>query len=510
MSPSEARVVITGSGTVTCQSVIKGLRGQSELPVEIITVDASDEVAGRYFSDAFYRVPNADDPRYVDAMFEICARHQANLLIPIVDYEFKPLSGAIDRFASIGCLVAISPQDVVKRVNDKLETYRFFLENNFPTPKTWSATEARREIESLPYPVFLKPALDGRSSIDCYRVEDASDLALYLDKVENAMVQEFIEGPEFTADILADWESNALGVVVRQRIETKGGVSYKGRTIDDPELTAQVVRMAKCLGIRGPANIQAFRQTNADGASALFFNEINPRFSGALALTLAAGLNSPLLLAKLALGLPVESLVGQSRVGVTMLRFWMRCSSVPMAGPSSRTMRLSPAAKGWPSLDLLDHAAPAVLTDVFREATAGKRLLVLDYDGTLAYLAIDWSSVRRELARVASGHGFKSDFRPLWGEIARFRDTHGMSAVQSLFRALAQHEEIGVDGQTPRDEIIAGVRTVMRESKLRGGDSVPQSPSDGRNRSPSDGHQHRFRHCRSRRCGPLETRSPGA
>ena len=346
-----ARVVITGSGTVTCQSVIKALRSQSELSVEIITVDASDQVAGRYFSDAFYRIPLASDPDYVPALLEVCRRHGADLLIPIVDYEFGPLSGASERFEAIGCLVAIATPDVIARANDKMQTFRFFRDHGFGTAETWSAGEATTLAASLPYPVFLKPGLDGRSSLDCYQVDSKDDLLGYLDRVPNAIVQEFVDGPEFTADVLADWQSRVLGVVVRERLETKGGVSYKGRTVDDPEMTAEVVRMVKELGFRGPANIQAFRKPMADGSSKLLFNEINPRFSGALALTLAAGLNSPLMLTKLALNMPVESMVGATRVGVTMLRYWDEVFVGPDGAAEYPDYHLAPVAHA--SLDSL-------------------------------------------------------------------------------------------------------------------------------------------------------------
>lgn len=334
-----ATVVITGAGTVTCQSVIKALRSQSEIAVEIITVDASDNVAGRYFSDAFHRVPPANDPSFADAVVDICKHHRANLLVPIVDYEFGPLSNAVNRFEAIGCHVAISRPDVIARVNNKLETYRFFVDNGFATARTWDSAEARRNREDLPYPVFLKPAIDGRSSIDCYTVNNADDLLMYLDKVHDAMVQEFVDAPEFTADVLADWDSRVLGVVVRERIETKGGVSYKGVTVDDPDMIDQVIRMARLLGLRGPTNIQAFRR-----GSELLFNEINPRFSGALALSLAAGLNSPLLLVKLALALPVESVIGKTRVGVTMLRYWDEVFVGPDGQPEYPEYGLAPVS----------------------------------------------------------------------------------------------------------------------------------------------------------------------
>jgi carbamoyl-phosphate synthase large subunit len=312
-----ATVLITGSGTVTCQSVIKALRTQNDIDVTIVTVDANKQVAGRYFSDYFYRVPRASDPEFVPTLLALCQAHEVRLLVPIVDYEFTPLSRARALFAAQGCLVAISAPEVIQCTNDKLATYRFFQRHGFGTPRTWSGQEARACAAALPYPVFLKPALDGRSSLDCYKVAHADDLARYLERVPHALVQEYVEGPEYTADLLADLHSEVHGVVVRERIETKGGVSYKGRTVHDEEMVAAVVRMARLLGLVGPANIQAFRRGDQ-----LLFNEINPRFSGALALTLAAGLNSPLLLLCIALGLPVPNVMHRTQIGLTMLRYW--------------------------------------------------------------------------------------------------------------------------------------------------------------------------------------------
>lgn len=321
------------------------MRTQDELDVTIITVDASDQVAGRYFSDHFYRVPRANDPEFVPALLSLCQMHQVRLLVPIVDYEFAPLSLARPLFAEQGCLVGISPPEVIATANDKLATYRFWRRHGFGAAQTWSADEARRQADVLTYPVFLKPAVDGRSSIDCYKVGNAADLRMYLDQVPNALVQEFVDAPEYTADILADLGSEVKGVVVRERIETKGGVSYKGITVQDDEMVAEVIRMVRMLGIVGATNIQAFRR---DGQ--LLFNEINPRFSGALALTLAAGLNSPLMLLKIALGLPVSDMIGRTRIGMTMLRYWDEVFVDPAGMPVYPDYHLQPNHARLPRL----------------------------------------------------------------------------------------------------------------------------------------------------------------
>jgi HAD superfamily hydrolase (TIGR01509 family) len=93
-------------------------------------------------------------------------------------------------------------------------------------------------------------------------------------------------------------------------------------------------------------------------------------------------------------------------------------------------------------------------------AAAGKRLIVFDYDGTLAHLAIDWDALRCALSRRAREFGFNSSFRPLWAEMARLRDRHGMEAVTTLFTIIARYERAGVQRQWPRPEIVALVRGI--------------------------------------------------
>jgi carbamoyl-phosphate synthase large subunit len=103
--------------------------------------------------------------------------------------------------------------------------------------------------------------------------------------------------------------------VPRLRIQAKAGVSTKGRTVHDDMLIEETARLCAAIGLRGPANVQWRRE----GARLGCF-EINPRFSGGLALTIAAGANTPLMLVRLCLGEQVWP--AEFRAGVTMIRSW--------------------------------------------------------------------------------------------------------------------------------------------------------------------------------------------
>jgi carbamoyl-phosphate synthase large subunit len=310
------KVLITAAGTVTCQSIIKGFRQQQEVDVCITTVDASPMSAGRYFADRFYLIPSAPDPAYLPTLLEIVEREHIQLLIPILDEEFMKLAEGRAQFERRGCRVVISSPQTVATCNQKDKTSQFFLANGIATPQAWRADELP-EVDRIPYPIFVKPRTNGRGSVGVHKICNAAEFLVWKDRVEDPIYNEFVEGEEYTIDVLTDFEGRVLAVLPRRRVEVKAGVSYKGLTVRDPEMIRMGKLIAEKAGILGPANIQCFKTPRG-----LIFFEINARFSGTLAFSIAAGLNSPLLLAKCALGEKVERRIDDFEDGLMMLRFW--------------------------------------------------------------------------------------------------------------------------------------------------------------------------------------------
>ena len=309
------RVLITGAGTVTCQSVIKGFRQQQEVEVHITTVDPNPLSAGRYLGDVFHLVPLASDDGFTNALLDIVKRERIQLLIPIVDYEFPKIAACRARFEELGCRVAISSPETIALCNCKDQTYHLFVRLGLRTPRTWLPAQLP-EVSEIQFPIFVKPRA-GRASIGVHKICDAEDLQYWSSRVEDPLYQEFVDGDEYTIDVLSDFEGRFLAAVPRKRIEMKVGVSYKGVTVQDDAMVSAAKLIAERAGIIGPCNIQCFRDDRG-----LNFFEINPRFSGSLPLTIAAGLNSPLLLAKMALGQKVDKTIFSAKFGLLMLRFW--------------------------------------------------------------------------------------------------------------------------------------------------------------------------------------------
>lgn len=306
-------------GSTTAISVIKGLRKQEEFNVFIVGTDINerDNIAGSKFCNKFFKIPPAiEEENYIRALVSIIEAESIDLFIPIVDIELEVMARNKHIIEKLTYLL-LSFYDTIMICNDKLKTYEFFESTGIPTFKTVllnDSSDIKDIINSadIEFPLIVKPR-KGVSSRDVYEIQGESDF-LFIKKVKDAIVQEKGKGQEYTIDIFCNGEI-LISAVPRKRIETRSGISYKGQTAKDEKLINYAKKIAEELKIKGPANIQCFK----NGDDVRFF-EINPRFSGSLPLTIAAGVNTPLFALKMATGEKLEP-VEDFKI-VKMCRYW--------------------------------------------------------------------------------------------------------------------------------------------------------------------------------------------
>jgi carbamoyl-phosphate synthase large subunit len=305
-------ILITGAGGPAGYSVINALRTQTEFDVKIVAADANPLTAAFYFSHKSYAVPFATDKKFVNAVIKICKKESVKYIIPTVTEELLKFALAKDSFLKNGIKVVVSDVNSIQTCVDKWKTYDFFSNNNIPHPYTYLAAN-----KHFKFPVIIKPRF-GRGSRDVYVADNSKMLRIFLKRVPSPIVQQFVEGTEYTIDTLSDLDSNVIAVVPRERIEVKAGISYKGRTIYSTQLTEYAIKIVKKLKIIGPSNIQCIQDSKN---KRFLFTEVNPRFSGGLPLTIAAGVNTPLLLLKILEGKRIMGLRAYKK-GIIMLRYF--------------------------------------------------------------------------------------------------------------------------------------------------------------------------------------------
>ena len=100
----------------------------------------------------------------------------------------------------------------------------------------------------------------------------------------------------------------------RERLVIRAGVS--DRNYAQTFARDDIAKIAEKLEIVGPANIQC----KADGRE-LSLIEVNPRFSGGIPLTIAAGADFPAWLVQMKSGIPVPPQLGKFQDGLAMMSF---------------------------------------------------------------------------------------------------------------------------------------------------------------------------------------------
>jgi carbamoyl-phosphate synthase large subunit len=274
------------------------------LPGRVIATDVNAYSPAVHVADRAYGVPMATDPGYIDALLDICRAERVSLVVPTIDDELTVCGEARERFRQVGAFAACSTAATASACNDKYETCTRLAARGVPAATTYLPHEIPASVE---FPLFIKPRV-GRGAVDAHIVSDGRDLAYYLGRIENPVVQEYLSGPEFTIDVLCDPRGRPISIVPRERVVIRSGVIDRGRTVKSRPLMELAERVCDAFFFTGALNIQCRMR----GSEAAVF-EINPRFSGGIDLTIAAGADFPNLLVQMALGRRLMPRIGEFR-----------------------------------------------------------------------------------------------------------------------------------------------------------------------------------------------------
>jgi carbamoyl-phosphate synthase large subunit len=298
-------ILRTGSGSLASAPVLTGLKS---LGVRVIAVDSSPLSFGLFVADKGYVIPKAEKSDFIDSIKKICKKENVDAILPAVDEEIRVLAKNRSSFEKEGIRLIIPEENVVETCSDKWLTYKFFKENSIPTPITG--------IDGIPqsYPVVIKPRF-GRGSQGLQKIEDTEAFLFFSKRRKDYIWQEYVEGEEFTIDILSDFSAKVISLSPRKRLATESGVSVKGIVEGNKKIEGLAKKIARTLKITGPSNIQCFSKGDA-----LYFTEINPRLAGGFALSERAGARILENLVALLSGVPPKR--SKIKKGVIMLRYY--------------------------------------------------------------------------------------------------------------------------------------------------------------------------------------------
>ncbi|MBN1103512.1 MAG: ATP-grasp domain-containing protein [Deltaproteobacteria bacterium] len=302
------RILITSIGRKVF--LVRHLREGLGAGCRVVTVDMSLRAPGRLFSDGFYQVPAIRDPGYIDRVLEIAEREKIDLIIPFKDTELGLFAAQRDDFESIGTRLMLSDAEAVLDCEDKLRTLSRFRNAGVRTP------EIRTESDPPRFPAVWKQRGLGVETSGFAVVSNERELQAVQVMAPEGILQEYIDGREYTLDVYCDHQYRPRILVPRERLALRSYVTDIGRTAPWEPFLEEVERITQAFRLEGVINIQVF--VHGEGHTYL---EINPRISGGFHLSLQAGFDLVAALRNYLLGEDLPPGIGRYKVGLTMARY---------------------------------------------------------------------------------------------------------------------------------------------------------------------------------------------
>ncbi len=244
----------------------------------VIATDCSELAPALYDADKYFVVPRMNEEGYIDEILSICKENNIKAVLSLIDPELSLLSEYKQDFLDIGTIPIISDYDVVEMCFDKYSMYEFFVQNGFKTVRSYiDKEEFYKDVEAeiINYPVFVKP-VRGSASINISKVNSKEEVELLFSRFDNLMIQEFMDGTEYGADVYIDMISNEpVAIFTKEKIKMRAGETDKSVSIKDEKLFELIKDFVKKAGFKGIIDIDIFK-VNGE----YYISEVNPRFGG--------------------------------------------------------------------------------------------------------------------------------------------------------------------------------------------------------------------------------------
>jgi carbamoyl-phosphate synthase large subunit len=269
---TDLTVLRTAVGSLPSRGLIDALR---EYGFDVVGADANPAAYGHLYLDESAVVPRGDAPDFIDVVAELVADHDIDAILAGPEAELLALAGAKPQFKTQGATVLCPDAGTVELCADKRQTHAAFVDTGIPVPNLY-------ERDAVEYPCIVKPRSGGGSTgVNVARSE--RELAVYAADLDDPIFQEYVEGPEYTVDVLSGTDGRPLSVVPRRRHGVESGKSVTGETVIREDIIEHCETISRELDLFGPSCIQCI-----DGPDGLRFIEVNTRFGGGAILSMQA------------------------------------------------------------------------------------------------------------------------------------------------------------------------------------------------------------------------------
>lgn len=286
---------------------------------KVIATDCSNLAPAVYDADKFYLVPRITAPDYLKQILDICQKEKIDGVFSLIDPELSLLAKEKDKFLAIGAKPVISSYDLVETCFDKYRMYQLLLEMDIPTGKCFIDKESFYEAlqrGEISYPVFVKP-VKGSASININKVTSDKEIEVLFNLYDNLMIQEFMSGQEYGADVYIDMISGkCTSIFVKKKIKMRAGETDKSVSVKDEVLFELIQKFVEKCGFCGMIDIDIFKVNGV-----YYISEVNPRFGGGYPHAYESGVDMPSQILNNLAGRENPVTIGNYKEGICMMKY---------------------------------------------------------------------------------------------------------------------------------------------------------------------------------------------
>lgn len=315
----EINILILSAGTRN--KVVQAFRKEIANNGNVIATDCSNIGPAIYDADKAAIVPRIDDPKYIDKILDICKKEKVNGVFSLIDPELSLLAKNADRFTAIGTTPIVPSYELCETSLDKYKMYEMLIKLGIPTAKCYLSIEdfenARSEGD-IDFPVFVKPRR-GSASININKVESMEMLTALFHDYDDLMIQEYMRGQEYGADVYIDLISEkCTSIFLKKKIKMRAGETDKSVSVIDENIFRQIIYFVETIGYTGIVDIDLFHDEEND---IWYLSEVNPRFGGGYPHAYECGVNVPRQIIRNLKGDENPVRIGDYREGVYMMKY---------------------------------------------------------------------------------------------------------------------------------------------------------------------------------------------
>ena len=258
---------------------------------KVVATDCSNLAPAVYEADVFYLVPRITAPGYIEQILYICVKEKIDGVFSLIDPELSLLARERERFLAVGATPILSDYELVETCFDKYRMFELLTGMGIPTGQCYLSKEdfyRDRQKGRIDYPVFVKP-VRGSASLNINKVSSDQELETLFHLYDDLMIQEFMDGQEYGADVYVDMISGkCTSIFVKKKIKMRAGETDKSVSVKNPELFELIRKFVEKCGFCGMIDIDLF-----EIGGVFYISEVNPRFGGGYPHAYACGVNMP-------------------------------------------------------------------------------------------------------------------------------------------------------------------------------------------------------------------------